>query len=180
LVFASERDTDTLRVAPGLEFAPSALISGMVHVGYRRFTPADERLPEYTGPVAAVDIQYVMRGATRFSYYVQRDVQYSFNPLTPYYVSTGTGGGVTQRVTPVWEVGGRLGVENLAYQAADIGEQSESGYSDRVTHYGGLIGYVFGRTATFRVHGDYYFRISGIDDREYEGLRVGTSIVYGF
>jgi len=51
--YDSHRNTDTLRILPGVEFKPRALIRGSAHVGFRRFTPADaSALSGYSGLVA--------------------------------------------------------------------------------------------------------------------------------
>src|SRR5688572_13832103 len=78
------RDADSVRVMPGFELKPLALISGRVFVGYRQFDPLSETLPDYRGLVAAVDAAYI-RGATRFEAKVDRDVAYSFEAARPYY-----------------------------------------------------------------------------------------------
>ena len=39
--FSPERDTDSIRVMPGVEFKPRALLNGSAFVGFRKFTPKD-------------------------------------------------------------------------------------------------------------------------------------------
>ena len=41
------RDSDSVKVLPGFELKPFALIAGTVFVGYRQFNPLDRRVPDY-------------------------------------------------------------------------------------------------------------------------------------
>src|SRR5262249_27657916 len=44
------RDSDSVRVMPGVEFKPRALVSGSAYVGYRRFNPTTvTALPSFNG-----------------------------------------------------------------------------------------------------------------------------------
>jgi hypothetical protein len=46
--FESSRDAEGVRVMPGFEFDPFALIGGKVFVGYRSFDTSDPLLPNYS------------------------------------------------------------------------------------------------------------------------------------
>ena len=59
--FDALRNANSIRVMPGFEMKPSALISGKANVGYRRFDPLAPTVPKYQGFVAAVDVKYVIR-----------------------------------------------------------------------------------------------------------------------
>ena len=48
------RNSDSLAVLPGFDLKPSALISGKVSAGFRRFHPRDSSVPDYLGLVARV------------------------------------------------------------------------------------------------------------------------------
>lgn len=89
--FSPVRDSDSLSLAPGVEFQPRALISGSASVGIRRFQPKHERLADFTGLVANVNLSYAFRGATRFRFTAVRDLAYSYSVVEPYYVITGYG-----------------------------------------------------------------------------------------
>ena len=88
---SSIRDSQSLRLTPGVEFAQYAIISGRAYAGYRRFTMTSGLAPTFTGPVAAVDLSSVIRGTTRLGLQLSRDVSYSYDVTTPYYLLT-TGG----------------------------------------------------------------------------------------
>ena len=172
------RDTDSVRVMPGFELKPFALISGRVFVGYRQFEPLSAAVPEYRGLVAAVNATYV-RGSTRFELKVDRDVAFSFEALRPYYALFDTGLTVTQRVTRSWELVGSGARQTLAYrQLASLGD--EDGGVDRGYTVGGGLGYLAGETLRLGVDANYYTRRAEFEGRrDYEGLRVFGSIRYG-
>ena len=72
--FSPLRDSNSTRIAPGLEFKPFALISGKASVGYRQFDALNASVPDYSGLIAAVDVTYTARDATRFAVVFNRDV----------------------------------------------------------------------------------------------------------
>ena len=172
------RDTNSLRILPGFELKPFALISGRVFVGYRQFRPLSSAIPEYQGLAAAVNATYV-RGSTKFDLKIDRDVFYSYEAQRPYYALFDTGLTVTQRVTHSWEVVGRGGRQLLSYkQLASLGD--EDGGVDRGYTYGGGIGYLVGETFRLGVDVNYSTRRTELEGRrDYEGLRLFGSIKYG-
>ena len=174
------RDADSLRVMPGFELKPAALISGRVFVGYRHFAPLTEGLPEYNGVAAAVDAAYI-RNATRFQARFERDVEYSFQPLRPYYALTDMGLTVTQRMLTSWEIVGRGGHQRLAYrQLSPTGIAVPDTKPDLGYVFGAGVGYRVGEVLRLGVDTNYYTRRSEIEGRrDYEGLRVFGSIIYG-
>ena len=143
---ASVRDSDSIKVMPGFELKPAALVSGNVFVGFRRFDPLTTSLPDYRGIVAAVKARYI-RSATRCDLVVDRDVAYSFEPTQPYYVLLDTGITVTQRVTRRWDVVGRGSLQRLAYRDLDVSSSPrvasavEEDRVDRGGEYGGGVGF---------------------------------------
>jgi hypothetical protein len=187
--FSSTRDSDGFRVVPGVEFSASALINGSARVGFRRLRMLTAGMPDYTGPVAAVDLGYTLMGITRFAVQVKRDVEYSYDPGQPYYLLTGVTGTVTQAVGGPWSVEARAGIQHLAYQTVDRSGlavvaltdlQALADRVDVVRSYGGGVGYKLGLSTRLGVNVDYYARRSEFDARQYQGLRVGSSVTYGF
>jgi hypothetical protein len=172
------RDTNSVRVLPGFELKPFALISGRVFVGYRQFEPLSSAVPDYRGLVAAVNATYV-RGSTKFDGKVNRDLVYSFEALRPYYALFDVGLTVTQRVTRSWEIVARGARQTLSYrQLASLG--GEDGGIERGYTYGGGIGFLAGETLRLGVDANYYTRRSELAGRrDYDGLRVFGSISYG-
>jgi hypothetical protein len=176
--FEPIRNADSLKVLPGFEIRPSALVSGKVFVGFRRFDGSDAALPDYQGPIAAVDATYIS-GATRLAVKVNRDLSYSYQPTQPYYALTDVGVVLTERLARSWDVVGRAGRQLLDYRQLQSA-QASSERTDTILQYGGGVGYRLGQT--FRVGFDaiHYRRESKqVLSRGYEGLRFGASISYG-
>lgn len=174
---SSIRDTNSVRVVPGFEIKPLALVSGRVFVGVRSFTPLDASLPEYRGVVASVDATYV-RGSTRYQGKVERDLAYSFESTRPYYALLDFGLTVTQRVTHAWELVGRGSRQTLSYRA--IVGSGEADATDRGYTVGAGIGYRIAETFRVGLDVNQYHRRSGLlSRREYDALRVFGSISYG-
>lgn len=176
--FDSIRDANSVRVMPGFELRPSALISGTVFVGVRRFEALSQAVPDYQGLVAAVDATYVT-GPTRLGMKVARDLNYSFEPTQPYYALTDLGLIVTERVTHVWDIVGRVGRQALDYkQFKSVTARPQR--MDLIYQYGGGVGYRVGESVRLGFDATYYRRHSSeVDLRDYKGLRFGGSISYG-
>lgn len=187
--FSGIRDSDGFRIVPGIEFDATALVNGSAHVGFRRLTMKTAGMPDYTGPVASVDLGYTLMGVTRLSVQVSRDVEYSYDPVQPYYLLTGVTGSVTQAVGGPWSVEARGGIQRLAYQTvgqsglAALGLtdlQGLVGRTDVVRSYGGGVGYRLGFSTRLGVNVDYVTRSSVLYLQQFHGLRVGSSVTYGF
>jgi len=177
-VTGTERNADSIKVMPGFELKPLALISGKVAVGFRHFDALNGETPDFDGVVAMVDARYSL-AATSFRIAVNRDLTYSFEPTEPYYALTDSTLTVTQRITYVWDVVGRAGRQSLAYRR--FGSSGQPG--ERVDHgtlLGGGVGYRVGKSVRVGVDANYYRRDSSSQIlRDYEGLRVGASVSYG-
>jgi hypothetical protein len=173
-VYSSERDADTLRITPGFEFKPFALVDGTLFVGYRHFRTLSPLVPDYTGPAAAVDLGYTIR-ATRIVGRINRDVTYSFEELEPYYVLTDYGLTVTQRITRHWDVKGSYSTGTLDYEAVAITTTRK----DDIEQYGFGGGYRLGDTARFGIDATHAQRTSDRPGRAYEGWRIGGTIELG-
>jgi hypothetical protein len=173
------RDTDSVRVMPGFELKPLALISGKIFVGFRQFAPLTESLPEYSGVVASVNATYI-RSSTRFEVKVDRDISYSYEATRPYYALLDAGLTVTQRITTAWEIVGRGSRQTLAYRQLASSAIPTAPGLDRGYIYGGGLGYRVGEVFRLGADANYYTRRSEIEGRrDFEGLRVFGSISYG-
>ena len=177
------RDSNSSRIAPGLEFKPFALISGKASVGYRHFDALNAAVPDYSGLIAAVDVTYTVRDATRFAVAFNRDVEYSFELTSPYYVSNGGGVTLTQAIGTRWDAIGRISRTTLNYQAlaglAADGLEIAS-RNDRVVVYGGGIGCRTAANLHLGVDADWTERSSIVAGRSYTGFKLGGSVTYGF
>lgn len=174
---SSDHDANSVRVLSGFELTPFALISGRVVFGVRHFNVLNQNTPDYNGFVAETDAKYAM-GATQFSIRYARDVAFSYEPTTPYYVLNDVGLTVTERVTHAWDLVGRVGRQSLAYTQTASSELSNR--TDHGTQWGGGIGYRVGETLRLGLDANYYRRQApAVVGRDYEGLRVGGSVSYG-
>lgn len=177
-----ERGADNVRILPGVEFHPRALISGSAYVGMRRLSPvAEALLPEYSGVVSNLSLAYSLFGATTFTITYERDIEYSFEALQPYYVDTGAGLQVRRAIGPRFDVIGSAG--RNSYRYADLlGAPGPAAVRvDTIWNYGGSLGYRVGRQGRIGLGATYWTRDSTTNaDRRYEGLRIGTTATYGF
>jgi hypothetical protein len=177
--FEEARDASGVRVMPGFEFDPFALIGGKVFVGFRSFDTTDPRLPNFSGVVADVEANYRAR-ATRFDVRLKRDVDYSAEMLEPYYLLTDAGVKVTQKITYRWDVVGAASRQWLDYQRLEgVVLSAAPSHSDHSYRLGGGVGYLLGNSVRVGVDVAYYRRNSPLAMREYDGLRVGGSFTYG-
>jgi hypothetical protein len=173
------RNSDSTRVSTGFELGRFALIRGTAFVGYRKLKSADGGLlPEFSGATADVDVAYTAPTQTRLTFAVNRDVQYSYERRTPYYLQTGWTSALTQRIIGKWDarvVGGR---DRLAYQP--LPEFLAFERTDHVDRLGGGMGYNLndGTRVSFDVTS--YRRNSDLVGHDYHGLKAGMSVTYGY
>jgi hypothetical protein len=178
--FSSLRDSDSTRVTGAIAFDPYALIKGSATFGYRDFQPLSPGLPGYQGATAAVDLSYTLLGMTRFGVQAERDIQYSYYINQPYYLLTGISGSITQQIFGPFDGLVRAGAQRLAYQNRDGVFVDNVNRVDYVHTYGAGIGYRLSRDLRLGVNIDQMHRISDVSRRQYDGLRFGTSVTYGF
>jgi hypothetical protein len=166
---------------PGFELKPFALIAGSAFFGVRHFNALNASIPDYDGFAASVDVKYVVR-ATQVTARIVRDVAFSVDTASPYYVMMDGAIEVTQRFGQ-WDATGRVGWQSLGYRgvlsspsgpAAGQLDQDERGRL-----YGFGVGYRLGETLLMGLNINYLARRSQVKTREYDGLRVGASISYG-
>jgi hypothetical protein len=172
------RDSKSLRIIPGIEFDSRALISGRAYVGYHRFDALGTGVPGYRGVYASVDLAYAMLGSTKFSARAERDVNYSFEILQPYYLLTGVSGSVSQVIVRPWDLKMTWGRQQLDYRYGTL--DNTAGRVDHVQRYGAGLGYRISPDTRVGVDLDYYRRESAAAGRQYDSLRAGTSVTYGF
>ena len=178
--FSPLRDSDSTFIAGSVTFDPFALVKGSAKIGYRNFHPLSPGLPDFTGLTANGDLSYTLLGATRFSVNFMRDVQYSYEINQPWYLQTGVGGSITQQIVGPFDVMARAGTQTLAYRDRAGVFVATANRVDHVRTFGGGIGYHFGKDVRWGVNVDHYHRTSDLSARQYDALRYGTSVTYGF
>lgn len=177
---SAQRDNSSFRMMPGVEFDPFALITGTARVGYRQINMTAPTIPDFSGLVADVNLQYVLLGRTRFSVAVQRDIQYSYDIKVPYYLLTGVMASVRQELGMGWDIEARASNQRLEYRQARSGAgESVPGPVDRVQSYGAGIGYRVSQGSRIGANVDYYQRRSDYQ-RAYHTIRWGVTTTYEF
>lgn len=178
--FSPLRDSISNVAAVGVTFNPAALIKGSATIGYRDFKPVSSDLVAFKGPTAAANLTYTLLGITRFAVLATRDVQYSYDINQPYYLLTGAEFSVAQQIFGPFDLVGRIGRQTLAYQERAGAAVEVTDRVDRVRSYGGGLGYHLGKELRLGVNVDSYQRSSGVLSRQYDDLRIGSSLTYGF
>src|SRR5262245_27631435 len=154
------RNADSIRVAPGFEFKPFALIAGRASVGFRHFNVLNDAIEDYQGATASVDAKYLLTTSTQLSVGVSRDLSFSYDEMTPYYSLTDTSVTVDQRLFKNWDVAVLGSLGSLSYRGLRTTLSSSADRTDTARVVGLNIGYLIGQT--FRVGCDvnYYSRRS--------------------
>ena len=178
---ATERDSDSVAVLPGVEFTRDALLAGTAYVGFRRFAPGHEEVPDFSGLVADVNLRFTARERLKVAFKVLRDLDYSIDPLTPYFVTTGGDVTAHQGIGGGWDIAGRAGFTRLGYRAL----RSLEGFAaldrnDDLRIFGTGIGRTFANEMRVGFDFDHARRTSDVPTRRYSGFRAGGTVSYGF
>ena len=176
---ARERDSDSIRVTPTFAFSPEAVLNGSIAVGYRRFKPRSTVLPGYSGLVATATIGTTLWNRHRVETVFGRDIRYSYDQDTPYYLATG--GSVTVTSELVGPLDLRLtGTRHLmAYRASSTAATERPG-DDTLTGYGGGFGYRLRERLRVGLNAEWTRRDSELSlDREYRNRRIFASLTWG-
>lgn len=177
--FEPTRNADSTRFSTGFELGRFALIRGAAFVGYRHLTPADGGLiPTFSGVTSDINVSYTAPSQTRLGLAVDRDLEYSYDVFTPYYIQTGWTATLTQRVVGRWDAQLTGGRDSLAYQGLLAVSSLER--TDFVGRFGGGIGYALGDNVRASFDVQSFNRSSDKPGREYGGIRAGMSVTYGY
>jgi hypothetical protein len=178
------RDTDSFRVMPGVELRPRALLHGSAWVGYRRFDPKSALLPSRDGLVSQLALSYFLLDATMFGVTYDRDYQFSYEALTPYYVDNSVGVFVRRVIAARADVRGDVARHRYTFQPLLTDQFLPGPAGDRVDtidNYGVNVGYRLKRQTRVGVGLSYWTRDStGLAFRNYKGLRIGLTMDHEF
>jgi len=178
------RDTDSFRVMPGVELRPRALLNGSAWVGYRRFEPKAAALPPRAGLVSQLSLSYTLLGATVFGVTYDRDYQFAYEARTPYFVDNSVGVFVRRAISARADVRvnvtrHRYGYQTLLTDPILTGPGSER--VDTTDNYGVNVGFRVRRQTRAGLGLSYWTRDStGLDFRNYKGLRIGLTMDHEF
>jgi putative beta-barrel porin BBP2 len=172
---SSARDSNAWRVSPTVSFSPSGLLTGSATVGYRRFHTLSASLADFSGLVSLVNVGATIYGRHQVDARFSRDVQYSYDVATAYYL--GTGGTVTWTYLlagPI-DVRGVVGRNQNDYTVA-----GDALGHERLTTYGGGVGYRFSNRARLGVNADWSRRESTKSaERNYRNHRIFAGLTWG-
>jgi len=171
-----ERNADTLRLVPSLQFDPTSLIRGSVAVGYRRFRPVSPAVPDYSGVLVQAGVGYTLRDRTRIDLDVQRDVQYSFEETEPYYLSTGGRVTVRQQIVGNVDVQVLGGRQKLSYRSTETVGEARRDTADII---GAGVGYRLRQDVRLGLNWEFTQRHSPVSAYQYERRRIFASLTIG-
>jgi hypothetical protein len=173
-----QRDADSLRIAPMVEFDNGAVITGRARAGYRMFRPLSAGLADFNGLVSSVELEWNVLDLTRVQLESRRDVRFSYDALQPYYLETGVIFKVKQQVVGPFEaiaIGERW---RLRHQR--VGGTAFDGRREDLTTIGAGIGVRMGEQMELTFTLEQMTRTSSQAAlRNYERRRVFASISYG-
>ncbi|HVH26966.1 MAG TPA: hypothetical protein VM818_09410 [Vicinamibacterales bacterium] len=111
-------------------------------------------------------------------------IRHELTPLNdndqPYYVLTGTGGSIAQRIAGPVDVVARASDQRLRYQNRLDDGPADPERTDRVRSFGTGVGVrIGGGDLRLGFNIDRERRTSVLPEHEYEGLKYGTSLTYG-
>jgi hypothetical protein len=170
------RDGHTAGYSGGLMLTQDAVINGQASVGWRRVTVSNPLIPAYTGLAYDIDLSTVLGEATRVGVRGRRDVSFSSDVQSPYYVQSSIGTSLKQIIGDGWEVGVRGERVWLDYARSSI--ETSPAYSETVDVVGGSFGYRFpgGFRLALEVESQRRRSSSHAPGRAYNTLRTYTVI----
>jgi hypothetical protein len=170
-----DRDSNAWRISPMFTFSPLGLVTGSASFGYRRFQPLSPALRGYSGLVSAVTVGATIYSRHQLQAVFNRDVQYSYDLTTPYYL--GTGGSLTWTwllIGPV-DVRGTGGRNYMDYRSG-VGTPG----NETTTRYGGGFGYRFSNRARIGINAEWSRRQSTkAAVRDYRNHRIFAGLSWG-
>jgi hypothetical protein len=174
------RDSKSTTLGASVRFDPAALIKGTATVGYQDYRPDDPGTPGYKGTNALVALSYVLLGSTKVNVNALRGVQYSYDINQPYYVQSGFSASIVRRVAGPFDVMVNGGWQAFAYRDRVGTTVAISDRVDNIGDVGGGVGYHLGRTGRLGLYVDKARRMSDVSRRQYDDLRFGSTLTYGF
>jgi len=174
---AVERDANSIRVLPTLRFSPMGLLNGSVAIGYRRFTALDPRTPNFSGMIASATTGVTLYERHRLDVTFNRDLTYSYDRVTPYYIATGGSVAWTWLIVPRFDVKASVSRNQMRYHGQAV---PTAATDDTYFAYSAGAGYRPGRNLRLGIAGDWFRRESQTSaDRTYENNRIYGTFTWG-
>ncbi|MGH9407877.1 MAG: outer membrane beta-barrel protein [Vicinamibacterales bacterium] len=178
---APDRNSETTRIAPTVTFSSLAIISGSASVGYSTFQPSSASVPGWSGLSVVATLSTADLGRYRFDGTFTRDVRYSYDLTTPYYVTAG--GTINATILLVGPFDAKLTAtrQSMQYRQEQTAATAAGlGGTDTYTDYGGGFGYRIRDRLRVGITVDWGQRASDISlDRTYHDHRILASFTWG-
>lgn len=116
-----ERDNDNVIVTAGAEFHPRALVSGSGRIGVRQFRALGTAVEDISRIIADAELSYRIGGSTAATFTAERDISYSFERASPFFVVNRYGLRMTRILGGRSDVSGRVTRGLYDYQTAGRG-----------------------------------------------------------
>lgn len=175
-----ERNSDSLRVMPTLRLDAPAIVQGTLGIGYRRFDGLDADLPDFRGLVYKGSLSHVIAERTKLGFSIARDVEYSFELLEPYYLTTGARITVNHQLRDTIDIRAVAARDRLEYEVQPIAGLATGDRRDHVELASAGFGYLLRANVRVGLDVEYSRRRSSRLDRRYERTRLLGSASYGF
>ena len=174
---APERNADSWRILPTVTFSPLAVLNGSAALGYRHYTPHDPQVPPYDGFVATLTLGTTAFDGHRFDVTFGRDIQYSYEGDTVYYLETGIQGSWSWQISNAIDLRLTGSRSRLNYQSASLTDATDD---DIATSYGGSLGWRLREHLRASVNADWRGRDSERSaDRGFENRRIYATVTWG-
>jgi hypothetical protein len=174
---SSDKNTNSRLTEASFELNTRAIISGTASLGYQSFELLSADLPDFDGFVGSGSLVYRLRASTSLGFSYDRSVSYSFLPDQPYYVRQGFGLLFRRQVAPQWIL--TASGEHYQHQYTHV-ELAGAEQAERVVGGTLNVSYDLGPRTRLTTGLSYQYRQSDFEQRSYDGLRLGTSLVHAF
>lgn len=155
-------------------FGTDAILRGQTRIGFKQFVPVDPDVKTYKGLVSSTTLSTTGFWRGRIDLTLNRDVDYSFEEASAYFVSSVLDLTYNQRIAGAWDFEVRGSRAWLDYSAIDGAERDDT----RII-YGGGVGYNLQNLSRIGMAWEYSERQSPErPDRRYTRRRIYGSWTY--
>lgn len=170
-----DRDSDSWRIAPTINFSNDGPLTGSAAIGYRHFHTKSSAVPDQSTLTTAVSIGATIYGRHQLQAIANRDVQYSYEASTDYYLGTTFG------LTWTTLLAGPVDVRATGSRSTmDYSRVSPTAGRDTMVVYGGGVGYRLTSRARLGMNVEWSRRDSDQSpDRGFRNHRLFAGLTWG-
>lgn len=171
------RNSESRMATAIFRFAPEAVVTGVVQLGYRDQTFVDPSLKPYKGMVGLAGITYPFLEIGHFSFAFNRGIEYSFDVADAYFLEQTWTLGYTHRLFGEVDAGVRGSRSSFTYDA----RETQPARTDTLDTVGASLGYNLRNRTRVALNYEIARRRSPeFADRTYERRRVYLSWLFAF